>query len=494
MDNHEQESGFDSDGGLYEMDCIYDGDDDKTPHRPIPNGYDDDKTPHRKPSAPIPNGSGSSERSRGKKKARSRKINKGEEPVLSVSEKEIANGSNGTVVFEGTFRGRNVAVKRIESAHSDVANREITLLMESDKHPNIIQFYGCVREGDFVYLSLERCVCNLYELVQGQIYPDLWRSDGYPSFKLLKLMRGVVAGIAHLHDLKIIYRDLKPQNIWIAQQEDLTAKLADMGISRQLASDASSLGSDATDSGTLGYQAPEQISKGRSRKQNSNGSSRKQIFNETCRMRQTRAMDMYGLGGVLLFCITSGKHPSGDESNLEFNVTNNKVDLSAVEKMPEASDLLSRLLKPNFEHRPKALEVLHHPLFWGSKKRMLFLWDTSRFFPKERRAVADALQGIRPIVFGYKWGFSVEYALIKHSQKYCKRYDYTSVLDLLRIIRNNYSHFREFSPELKELFGHVSEGVEEYYRSKFPKLLIEVYKVVYPHCKEEKWFETYLED
>ncbi len=53
--------------------------------------------------------------------------------------------------------------------------------------------------------------------------------------------RDVVSGLAHLHELGIIHRDLKPQNVLIINEKSFCAKLSDMGISKRLVGDMSSL-------------------------------------------------------------------------------------------------------------------------------------------------------------------------------------------------------------------------------------------------------------
>lgn len=140
---------------------------------------------------------------------------------LFVSNTEIAKGSNGTVVLEGVYEGRLVAVKRLVQTHHDVAWKEIQNLIASDRHPNIVRWYGVEYDKDFVYLSLERCTCSLDDLIQ--IYSDsslnpvygkdqtsraakehklrldsvkgvmqdlnLWKATGHPSPLLLTLMR-----------------------------------------------------------------------------------------------------------------------------------------------------------------------------------------------------------------------------------------------------------------------------------------------------------------
>lgn len=58
--------------------------------------------------------------------------------------------------------------------------------------------------------------------------------------------RDVVHGLAHLHELGIIHRDLKPQNVLVIKERSLCGKLSDMGISKRLAGDMTSLTKHAT--------------------------------------------------------------------------------------------------------------------------------------------------------------------------------------------------------------------------------------------------------
>lgn len=56
----------------------------------------------------------------------------------------------------------------------------------------------------------------------------------------------MVSGLVHLHEMGIIHRDLKPQNVLLIKERTLCAKLSDMGISKRLIGDMSSLGHLAT--------------------------------------------------------------------------------------------------------------------------------------------------------------------------------------------------------------------------------------------------------
>nr|KJB14203.1 hypothetical protein B456_002G114100 [Gossypium raimondii]KJB14204.1 hypothetical protein B456_002G114100 [Gossypium raimondii]KJB14205.1 hypothetical protein B456_002G114100 [Gossypium raimondii] len=424
---------------------------------------------------------------------------------LLVSNKEIAKGSNGTIVLEGIYDGRPVAVKRLVQTHHDVALKEIQNLIASDQHPNIVRWFGVEFDQDFVYLSLERCTCSLNDLIyvcsesfQNQAIVkdedsnffnecnvrlhsvmennkviELWKPNGHPSLHLLKLMRDIVSGLAHLHELGIIHRDLKPQNVLIIMEKSLCAKLSDMGISKRLTGDMSCLTRGATGYGSSGWQAPEQLRQ----------------------ERQTRAVDLFSLGCVLFFCITGGKHPYGDSIERDVNIVNDRKDLFLIESIPEAMDLFSHLLDPNPELRPKAQDVLHHPLFWSSEMRLSFLREASdRVELEDRKSASEVLnelESIAAVALDGKWDEKLEPAFLNNIGHY-RRYKFDSVRDLLRVIRNKQNHYREIPQDIQELLGPLPEGFDGYFSSRFPKLLIEVYKVLYKHCKEEKFFQKYM--
>lgn len=61
------------------------------------------------------------------------------------------------------------------------------------------------------------------------------------TFAFILHHRDVVSGLVHLHELGIIHRDLKPQNVLLIKERSLCAKLSDMGISKLLLEDMSSL-------------------------------------------------------------------------------------------------------------------------------------------------------------------------------------------------------------------------------------------------------------
>jgi hypothetical protein len=72
----------------------------------------------------------------------------------------------------------------------------------------------------------------------------------------------------------------------------------------------------------------------------------------------------------------------------------------------------------------------------------------------------NALESFAPAAVGGNWGAALDVELIANLGRY-RRYDYTCLRDLLRVVRNKRNHFREMPDSLQQLMGPLPHA---YYR------------------------------
>lgn len=64
----------------------------------------------------------------------------------------------------GQFEGRAVAVKRLLRECFGLVRREVQMLQESDRHPNVLRYFCTERGPQFHYIALELCRASLREV------------------------------------------------------------------------------------------------------------------------------------------------------------------------------------------------------------------------------------------------------------------------------------------------------------------------------------------
>ena len=145
-------------------------------------------------------------------------------PKMMIQVKDdivLGHGGGGTVVLEGVLDGRRVAVKRLLKTYHASADREISLLIESDGHPNVVRYFLKELRGDFVYLALELCDVSLHDLI-GHMCGKVASSEREAATR--NILHQIVQGVTHLHRLRIVHRDLKPANILLAASKKRKAE------------------------------------------------------------------------------------------------------------------------------------------------------------------------------------------------------------------------------------------------------------------------------
>jgi len=126
-------------------------------------------------------------------------------------------------------------------------------------HPNVVAVYDQGADGGHSYLVME--------MVAGRTLRDLLHERGRLSPELAcSILLPVLAALSAAHRAGLVHRDVKPENILLADGSDPDAapvKVADFGLARAIASAATTYGTTAGAMlGTVAYVAPEQVSAG----------------------------------------------------------------------------------------------------------------------------------------------------------------------------------------------------------------------------------------
>ncbi|CAD8153964.1 unnamed protein product [Paramecium pentaurelia] len=233
-------------------------------------------------------------------------------------------------------------------------------LLKDYRHKNIILLEEIITDCRSVSIILEYCQGGdlLQLLQQKSIQIDVPR-----------LMLNLLSGLKHLHDLEIVHRDIKLQNILFKDSKNMdTLKIADFGFSC-IKSQISFINPRC---GTPGYTAPE-------------------VFSQSCKYDEK--VDIYS-AGIIFYNILTSKNPFGNSQNISDLIqTNiggnyNQAYLEATKlNNPLAYDLLTKMLQKEPHSRPSANECLNHPYF-QSQMQSNFIKEMikiKRKFKKQKR-------------------------------------------------------------------------------------------------------------
>jgi formylglycine-generating enzyme required for sulfatase activity len=181
---------------------------------------------------------------------------------------ELGKGGFGSVYKAyDRLEDRWVAIKiaKVEKDRENISLRnEVKTAQKLLKHTNIARYENCYR-FDFSVGTYDHAVIQYYEM--GNL-SQLIQKQQLSLAEKEAIARGVLEGIAHLHQYNIVHRDIKSSNVLIAQRPDGTynPKIADFGLSKEFNDSAKSYFSNSFAGGSLLYVAPEQLKGGKIRK------------------------------------------------------------------------------------------------------------------------------------------------------------------------------------------------------------------------------------
>ncbi len=167
---------------------------------------------------------------------------------------ELGIGGMG-VVFKAIHTGLDkiVALKMIAPGMSMNANFIRRFQTEAKalarlQDPNIVQIFDLRSDSDQWFIVME--------FVNGGNLSDIIRKDGAMTVdRSIRVIKQVLSAIGHAHKANIIHRDIKPNNVMLAEND--MVKITDFGLAKDQGNVANTI--TVAGGGTLYYMSPEHV-------------------------------------------------------------------------------------------------------------------------------------------------------------------------------------------------------------------------------------------
>lgn len=255
--------------------------------------------------------------------------------------KKLGQGGMGEVFLaHQTSLDRQVALKVMAKQYSSQETfvkrfiREAQTMAKLD-HPHIVRGYAVGEHEGCLYLAME--------LIKGKSMQDWMQSQGKLSVPdALHIAIRVADALQHAHDINLIHRDIKPDNILVTDKG--IVKVSDLGLAKDTDED-NSMTQSGTGLGTPYYMPPEQA--------------------RNAKYVDARS-DIYALGGTLYHFLT-GKLPYNGESAVQLIMAKEKGTFtrarSVNNEIPERLDLMiDKMLAKDPKHRYQSCTELLNDL------------------------------------------------------------------------------------------------------------------------------------
>ncbi|XP_026161115.1 serine/threonine-protein kinase Nek1 [Mastacembelus armatus] len=257
-------------------------------------------------------------------------------------------------IGEGSF-GKAILVKSKEDGHQYVikeigisgmpskerqeSRKEVAVLAKMS-HPNIVQYKESFQEGGCLYIVMDYCE-------GGDLFKKINSQKGvlFSEEQILDWFVQICLALKHVHDRKILHRDIKSQNIFLTK--DGTVQLGDFGIARVL---NSTIELARTCIGTPYYLSP-----------------------EICENKPyNNKSDIWALGCVLYeMCTLKHAFEAGNMKNLVLKIIRGSYPPVSVHYSQELRSLLAQLFKRNPRERPSVSNILDKPFLSCRIERFL---------------------------------------------------------------------------------------------------------------------------
>ncbi|XP_015244156.1 PREDICTED: myosin-IIIb isoform X2 [Cyprinodon variegatus] len=370
----------------------------------------------------------------------------------------IGKGTYGKV-YKVTNKkdGSQAAVKVLDPINDvdEEIEAEYNILRSLSNHPNVVKFYGMFYKSDNLsggqlWLVLELCNGgSITELIKSLIMRGQRLQESVISY----ILYSALLGLQHLHNNRIIHRDVKGNNILLTTEGGV--KLVDFGVSAQLTSARLRRN---TSVGTPFWMAPEVI-------------ACEQQYDSSYDAR----CDVWSLG-ITAIELAEGDPPLAEMHPVKalFKIPRNP---SPTLRNPEQwcrgfNYFISQCLIKDFEARPSVTHLLEHPFIKQVHGKDVALSQQLADLIREQQEVGNKTRTRHKRINTRKTliiescpdddlvnlEFLDEEIIISHLQR---RYDelqvYTYVGDIL-IALNPFQNLSIYSPQFSKLYHGVKRA------------------------------------
>ncbi|XP_076544628.1 MAP4K3-like protein hppy isoform X11 [Osmia lignaria lignaria] len=262
----------------------------------------------------------------------------------------IGSGTYGDVYKAKRLSMNDLAaikVIKLEPGDDFAIIQQEILMMKDCRHPNIIAYYGSYLRRDKLWICMEYC--------GGGSLQDIYHITGPLSeIQIAYMCRETLLGLAYLHSMGKMHRDIKGANILLTEAGDV--KLADFGVSAQI---TATINKRKSFIGTPYWMAPEVAAV-----------ERKGGYNQLCDIwacgitaielaeLQPPMFDLHPMRALFLMSKSGFKPPTLKDRDKWSPTFHNFVKIA---------------LTKNPKKRPTAEKLLQHAFFQGEMSKRLAL-------------------------------------------------------------------------------------------------------------------------
>ncbi|CAD8067586.1 unnamed protein product [Paramecium primaurelia] len=356
----------------------------------------------------------------------------------------LGQGSHKTIVYEGLFQNRIVAVKEINllNLSQNMIDGELEksfVQQMSLSSEQFLKLYFYEKRNNHFYLAMDKYLINLKDFVQyescnklndsikNQIKLKLQDPNFYKSFIQILLI-----GLQELDNKNIKHHGFDQENIIF--NHDLLVQFCDLGMSQKADYYRLKINSSNSDF----------------------------FHNHTLKQQL----------GIIFYYLLS----RGDDLKKLIQI-NQKTILNKFKKYKiKELDIRDLILKLLFDDSIIHYEnLLSHPYFWTKEKKLKFICEFSDYietFPQKPGSITLQEICIQNQVFQDNWGKKCEILL----KEQIRGYDTTQVLQLIRLIRNTKNHYHQLKNNCKQILGNSDRDLFDYWNKNFPNLFFTLYQ------------------